>query len=240
MIIYYVLDGSPKHAFQFKISVESIRKHNQNINIKLFSYQSSVNKEFCDKFDIELIQKPSSDLKCFLKWDALSEIKSNEILYLDADTFCLDDPKKLKSNSLFSARREVLTESNTHLININKFHELQKTLGSIKFPIFSNGVMKFNINYPVLICKKIFEFKEMFERNKRLYPSFNIHIMDEVCSSLSLGIQQTEYKFFEPKEVSFFQERNLAKIILHTWTSNYPKFLFDFFGEEKMKEYIEL
>jgi hypothetical protein len=226
-LIFYAVDSSALHLYLARLSLQSLRRRNPVIPVKvfLFGMKDAAIRRKLEKLGAEVISLPkerkSSDRlpSTFLKWQALEHVDSERALFVDADTWFFDDPEGLFERfgrKDFCAREEYGTRPGAGFqllgnyvlkpqIHPKKFKAISVMLDFKQKPIFNTGVMVFNHGFAARMGERLNEMRDLlrfFARKPAFYPAENPHIIDEVVSSIVFGrLDKFSYAKI-PKEIS--------------------------------------
>lgn len=268
--LYYALDLHPRHLFQLRHSILSVRHHAPKLPIYVVVVGTlpESDQAFLHSFDVTLI--PSSlepgTSPTFLKWRALAELPPvTDLLYLDTDTLAFDDPTRffdLAGQEDFHARPEVgcagykslpylfnVSIVTTNIVDEQLYARLAEGLDVGVVPIFNTGVMAFRNGSGRRLANSWNDFLRL-ERRFRYkylpYPCKNPHLLEEMVTSFVLGgINEFSWAYLAPELCPSFVEyrgRNVANqgIILHAWSAYYAPCIFEFIGKDEAFAYEAL
>lgn len=258
-MICYAVDTSRLHLYLARLSLQSLRRWNSSIRVRVFCYgrvSASSAKAF-SKLGAEVVfrKKTSAVPATFLKWDALRGTKESRVLYVDADTLFFQDPsvlfRKFKKRD-FYAREEYGTRpgvgfqllGNTVFepqIHPKKFKAISLLFGFKPRPVFNTGVMLLNNGFAEKMGDRFEEMTEIyrtFVEKPAYYPAENFHIVDEVVSSIIFG-RLARFSFERiSKEISpWYCEWKAGAVpgpgvVMHSWSKYSPFFVREFAGAQ--------
>jgi len=256
-MIYYAVDTSRLHLYLVRLSLQSLRRWNSDIEVKVFCYGDvpAASRRGFLKLGAEVVsmRKPKAIPATFLKWHALRGMENSRVLYVDSDTLFFGDPLKLfrkfKTRD-FYAREEYGTRpgvgfqllGNSVLepqIYDKKLKAISLILGFKRRPIFNTGVMLFNNGFAGKMGKRFDEMTEVFRtfvEHPGYYPAENPHLMDEVVSSIVFGrLPRFSYERISKKVSPWYCEWKAGVvsspgIVMHSWSKYSPYFVREFVG----------
>ncbi len=183
-------------------SAKSIKHHNQNLKIHLFTDQQNIQSAYVDSFGI--IDDPHRRSKV----DYISESPFNETLYLDADTFILENIEGLFEILM----RYDLAIAHAHKRNIEAtLQNWRKDIPSA-FPQMNSGVILYKKNDRT---EKLFkDWKTAFHESD--FKKDQVTLRELIwLSDLQVHILPPEYNIRFKKFLDVWTDQEVKPMILH-------------------------
>ena len=196
----YVATGT-KYIEMALQSAKSLKKHNPNLPIHLFTDVSEINSPYIDS--AELLTEPHKRSKV----DCMHKTPFNQTLFLDADTFVLD-----KLDDLFDLlKRFDLAMSHAHRRNNARNTRTWKTTIPYSFPQLNSGV----ILYDKRKTKKLFiDWQNAY--HEAGFSSDQVTLRELIWESqLNLGVLPPEYNIRFKKFLNIWTKEEVKPKILH-------------------------
>ncbi len=223
--VLYSITADILYIDQTLKSIESLRKYNKKILIRLYVFgriSGNVVKKF-EQLDVVVFVRPAIKASVYpflVKWMVLAKIPESRVIMLDSDTYFFGDIEKIFRKykaCKIAARLAPECQLGKNMMNgrktfrailpraIAQYHQVQKTR---HFPILNIGVVLFNHDSHKLIkYKKILEKYNWLMSGKLPYPSINKFNRGEFAFALfAATISNFKLKALSEKDVPFFEE----------------------------------
>lgn len=262
-VVLYAIDDSPLHAYFVEHSIETLRRHDADIAVRVVLVAGASPRPLAaalDRLRVELVRVAAPGLNpWFHKWFALASVPEARALFVDADTAFFDAPGRIfdtREELDFYAREEVGARIGvgTHFagaqmirskIDEDACTRLRAALGLAFLTFFNTGVMLFNHGAAQRVAKRLDELptlRDALVRGELPYPWTTYHAADGIAGSLLLAMEGLSCGFLGPRLCSFYTELRSGVVedpgvLLHTFQALYPFYVADFLGPEALAAY---
>jgi hypothetical protein len=208
----YIATGD-NYINEAKISVNSLRRHNQYAHVTLITDKKIKADEFDYVYILNFEYQENSDWKKALIYKvlALQHSPYKKTFFIDTDTYFLDDCSELfQLLNYFDLLIAHAPSDSSHVI-IND----QKIIG---YHPYNTGVIVFNKNE--LISKLFIDWLDIYKNKYHLYPTDQTPFMESLLiNQVYLYVLQSIYNFRLPFYVSILPDLKVK--IIHGRSSNY-------------------
>jgi hypothetical protein len=239
------IDGAPSYSWLARRCIELLRRTGTELDVVVFASRGAV-LDLSGLRDVDLheIDGDRHENVYLEKWFRLARIGAERVVFLDADTVCLQPLELLldryQAADLY-ARREAGTQRPEAQTGDQIFpaqvdwqaFDRQRGLLDGRPPVVSTGVMVFNHG----ACRRITRFLgalctayAAWSSGSRPYPCTNRHIMEELALSAALGRPGSPTLVcLSLVDVPFYAEVAAGvpteAIVLHVWSGLYRSYL---------------
>jgi hypothetical protein len=209
--VFYAINDNPDYVFMVRKSVESLRRHNSKIRIRVYLYGAlrTADRNWFKRNGVEVHIKPPVDKPKLtsLKWMAAFEMDADVAAFIDADTLFQKDIEQLfraYSKCDFYARVELATDARLRgpslvgtkifrvALNRRTYSDLEKEIQAKRGPVFNTGIMIFNHGSIRKLAERQQDYLKLLDRLYSLYNGGKLvalgpHLFDELAGSLMLS-----------------------------------------------------
>lgn len=250
--VYYALDDDLCHIVQLKHSITSLRRFFAGSVEVHFFCGTKPDLALDNVMVVHHNSLGEGYAKYTCKWQALTHVLGEDILYLDTDTVVLHDPWALVENSKGNFLGRVDFGADESVADMLQIHyPLLRSLGSLfartPTPVLNTGVMFFlgGIHKTLAeLSEDIWELIGLFKGRKMPYPSNNWMIVEEVAAALAIAKYPILFEEIPQQKLPSYYEcihgllEDKEAYILHIWHKLYPKYLEDTGQHKALQEYL--
>lgn len=233
-LIYYALDDHKNYLFFARKSLESLRRQNGRITVKVFVYCRNGRPRRGRRAALQALSRLGAEViirriapvskPTMLKFVPLMELEAERVLFADADTLFFEDPRTLFDRYArcdVYARREMGTCEGAGICLVGttpvfqglshlRLRRIARELRANELPVFNTGLIVFNHGSHRRLAasgKRLNNLAKRFLNGSLAYPCANPQILDEICLSLTLGgIKGLTCGRIRPEDVPFYIE----------------------------------
>lgn len=251
------IDGVPSYSWLARRSIESLRRAGTKLPVVVFA-SGGADLDVSDLPDVELISVDGNQHESVYveKWYRLARLEAERVIFLDADTICLQPMEllldKYQVEDIY-ARQEAGTQR-PQGANIDSGFRAQVDWevfdgqwkpSARRLAVVNTGVMVLNHWSCHRITQSLDDLCEIYNEwtsNTIPYPCTNDHIMEELAFSAALGrAVSPTLGLLSPEHAPFYAELALGAsfrgIVLHVWSGLYRKYLLKVAGRKDLAEY---
>jgi hypothetical protein len=255
-VVALLVDGAPSYSWLARRCLQSLRRAGTQLDVVVFASQDAA----LDVRDIPNVRVTTvADMHENVnieKWHRLSSVEAERVVFLDADTVCLQPLELLldryRTEDLY-ARQEAGTQRPWDKVADARFpaqvdwqaFARSCNLAPPTLPVVNCGVMIFNHWATRRLTDCIDALCELYHRwdsGADAYPCSNRHIMDEVALAAALHRRGSpSLGLISPEHVPFYAELTsdfpAPAFVLHVWSGLYRAFLRDTGTSAELSEY---
>lgn len=241
-IVALSVDGAPSYSWLVRRCVASSRRTGTRLPVVVLASRDAA-LDTGDLAGVEVVRvEPGRGTTPFLeKWRRLSSLDAERVVYLDADTICLEPLERLLDRYRAAdvyAREEAGTQRGAvpggfpAQVDWGEL-DRQRRAAVRRPPVLNTGVLVLNNGVcrrlePVL--ERLREFHDGWATGAVAYPCTNEHIMEELALSSALGRSRAPtVGLLSPADAPYYAELAPGEpargIVLHVWTGLYSAYL---------------